>query len=66
MSDKIDINTASAAELDAVPALKGHGYEIVRYREERGGFTALRQLDEVPGLTGKADNLDAVLRVSAS
>lgn len=63
MSDPIDINTASAAELDAVPALKGHGFEIVRYREERGGFTALRQLDEVPGLTGKADNLEGVLRV---
>ncbi len=63
MSDPIDLNTASAAELDAVSALKGHGYEIVRYREERGGFTALRQLDEVPGLTGKADNLDGALRI---
>lgn len=48
-----DINTASADELDAVPGLAGHGPEIARYREERGGFTALRQLDEVPGLSGK-------------
>ncbi|WP_242008049.1 helix-hairpin-helix domain-containing protein [Sphingomonas ginsenosidivorax] len=63
MSDPIDLNAASAADLDAVPALQGHGYEIVRYRDERGGFTALRQLDEVPGLTGKADGLDAVLTV---
>ena len=63
MNDPIDLNAASAADLDAVPALQGHGYEIVRYRDERGGFTALRQLDEVPGLTGKADGLDAVLTV---
>ena len=49
----IDLNTASAQDLDAVPQLKGHGFEIVRYREERGGFTEIEQLDEVPGLTGK-------------
>jgi DNA uptake protein ComE-like DNA-binding protein len=49
----IDINTADRETIDAVPELKGHGYEIVRYREERGRFTALRQLDEVPGLSGK-------------
>ena len=57
----VDVNTASAAELDAVPALKGHGYEIVRYREERGRFTALRQLDEVPGLAGKWDDAEGEL-----
>ena len=49
----VDINTASAEELDAVPALQGHGPEIVRYRDERRGFTDVRQLDEVPGLNGK-------------
>lgn len=47
-----DINTATAAELDAVAGLQGHGYEIVRYRSERGRFTDTRQLDEVPGLAG--------------
>jgi competence ComEA-like helix-hairpin-helix protein len=51
----IDINAATKEELDTVESLKGHGHEIVRYREERGGFTSLRQLDEVPGLTGKLD-----------
>lgn len=50
---KIDINIASAEELDTVPQLKGHGFEVVRYRDERGRFTDLRQLDEVPGLAGK-------------
>jgi len=52
----VDVNTASAEELDAIPGLEGHGFEIVRYRGERGRFTDLRQLDEVPGLTGKADD----------
>jgi competence protein ComEA len=51
----IDINAATQEELDAVEGLKGHGPEIVRYREERGGFGDLRELDEVPGLTGKID-----------
>ena len=59
----LDINRATAAELDAIPALQGHGFEIVRYREERGGFTELRQLDEVPGLTGKSDGAVALLSV---
>jgi len=45
-----NLNTATAEELDAVDGLKGHGFEIVRYRQERGGFTQLRQLDEVPGM----------------
>lgn len=57
----IDINTASADAIDAVPALKGHG-EIVRYRKKRGRFDALRQLEEVPGLAGKVDRLDGVVR----
>lgn len=52
-NSKINVNAATAEELDGVPELKGHGFEIVRYREERGRFTALRQLDEVPGLAGK-------------
>ena len=55
MSGKTDINTADKDALDAIEGLKGHGHEIVRYREERGGFTSLRELDEVPGLTGKVD-----------
>lgn len=59
----IDINSATAAEIDAVPQLKGHGFEIVRYRDERGRFDAVRQLEEVPGMAGKADSLKDVVRV---
>ena len=50
---KVNVNTASREDLDRVDGLSGHGFEIVRYREERGHFTELRQLDEVPGLAGK-------------
>jgi competence protein ComEA len=53
---RIDINTAGQVDIDAVDGLRGHGHEIVRYRKERGGFTSLRELDEVPGLTGKVDD----------
>ena len=58
-----ELNAATADELDQVPALKGHGFEIVRYREERGRFTSLRQLNEVPGLAGKVDEIDAAVTV---
>lgn len=62
----IDLNTATATELDEVPALRGHGFEIVRYREERGSFSSLRQLNEVPGLAGKADDLEETVTVGKS
>jgi competence protein ComEA len=63
MSDAINVNTATADELDAVQGLQGHGFEIVRYRDERGRFTDLRQLEEVPGLAGKVDGSRAALSV---
>ena len=62
----VDLNNADAEELDKVPALKGHGYEIVRYREERGRFTSLRQLNEVPGLSGKVDGLENLVTVEVA
>jgi competence protein ComEA len=59
----IDINTSSADEIDSVAPLKGHGYEIARYRKERGGFTELRQLEEVPGLAGKIAGIEEFIRI---
>jgi competence protein ComEA len=52
---QVNVNQASQEELDTVEGLRGHGFEIVRYREDRGRFESLRQLDEVPGLSGKLD-----------
>lgn len=40
----VNVNDAGQEELDAVEGLRGHGYEIVRYREDRGRFDSLRQL----------------------
>ena len=52
---RLNVNEAAQEDLDAIEGLRGHGFEIVRYREERGRFDSLRQLDEVPGLSGKID-----------
>jgi DNA uptake protein ComE-like DNA-binding protein len=60
----IDLNDATQQQLDAIDGLAGHGFEIVRYREERGRFTSLRQLNEVPGLANTVpDDLDTYLTV---
>lgn len=55
MDARINVNEATAAEIDRVDGLAGHGHEIERYRAERGRFDSLRQLDEVPGISGKLD-----------
>ncbi len=59
----IALNSATAEELDEVPQLKGHGFEIVRYREERGRFDDVRQLEEVPGLAGKWQGAEAIILI---
>ena len=59
----LNLNAATAEQLDAIPSLAGHGFEIVRYRGERGAFTELRQLEEVPGLTGKVSGVKGALTV---
>jgi DNA uptake protein ComE-like DNA-binding protein len=60
----IDLNSADQDALDAIEDLEGHGHEIVRYRDERGRFTDLRQLEEVPGMAGKVtDAVRAALKV---
>jgi competence protein ComEA len=61
---RIDLNMANQDMLDGIDGLRGHGPEIVRYRDERGGFTSLDQLEEVPGLTGKiTEEIRAALRL---
>ena len=64
MTEPIDLNSADQDQLDAIDGLKGHGHEIVRYRGERGGYTDVAQLEEVPGLTGKlTPEIQAQLRI---
>ena len=59
----IDLNSSTAVELDEVPQLKGHGFEIVRYRDERGRFSEVRQLEEVPGLAGKWNGAETLVSI---
>jgi competence ComEA-like helix-hairpin-helix protein len=48
----LNINTASLAELDALPGIgPSKARAIVRYREEHGPFTAVEALDAIPGLS---------------
>ena len=61
----IDLNTATAEAFAGVGGLRGHGFEVVRCREDRGRFTSLRQLDEVPGLAGKTNGVGAQVSVEA-
>lgn len=60
----VDLNAATADELDQVPELKGHGFEIVRSRKDRGRFTSLRRLNEVPGLAGKVDDVEVAVIIA--
>lgn len=60
----IDLNTASGADLDAVPELQGHGFEIVRYRDDRGRFDEVSQLEEVPGLSGKWEGAEVSVQIA--
>lgn len=58
----VDLNQATAAGLDAVAELQGHGFEIVRSREDHGRFDAVRRPEEVTGLAGTWDGVQGHLR----
>jgi competence protein ComEA len=62
---KLDINTASRPELDAVPGMPpGLGGEIVQYRDEWGPFTSMSQLHADLGVdSATVTGLEHYLRV---
>jgi competence protein ComEA len=47
----VNLNTATAADLDALPGIGPVlAQRIVTYREQQGRFTSVEQLDDVPGI----------------
>ncbi|MBI1949245.1 MAG: helix-hairpin-helix domain-containing protein [Deltaproteobacteria bacterium] len=63
---RLDINTASARELEAIPGVgPALTRSIIESRETRGGFRDWQELDEVPGIGPKTlAKLEAYLRVA--
>ncbi|MBB3082603.1 ComEA family DNA-binding protein [Geodermatophilus sabuli] len=48
---RVDLNTATAADLDALPGIGPVlAQRIVEHREQQGRFTSVEQLDDVPGI----------------
>ncbi len=64
-AQRIDINTASAAELEALPGIGPKlAREIVAYRKEHGRFRARRDLMQVKGIGEKTyEKLEDFIRV---
>ena len=53
-SSKVNINTATARELEQLPGIGPKiAADIVEYRERHGTFTRLEQLEDVPGIGDK-------------
>jgi competence ComEA-like helix-hairpin-helix protein len=48
-SEKVNVNTANAAELRQIPGIgEAHAEAIMRYREEQGAIQDLDELDQIP------------------
>lgn len=55
MGQKINLNTASQAELDRIPAIgEKCAQAIIEYRSKNGPFHSIADLDNIPGFGKKA------------
>ena len=52
--DKININTADAAELDKIPNIgPARAADIIAYRESKGGFKTIEEMKNIKGIGDK-------------
>ena len=53
-TDKININTADASELDKLPNIgPARAADIIAYREANGGFSSIEELKNIKGIGDK-------------
>ena len=64
--EQLDINTADLEQLTALPHIgEALAEEIVRYREQNGGFVSVEELKEIDGIgDGILEELRPYIRVS--
>ncbi|MFQ9678710.1 MAG: ComEA family DNA-binding protein [Ruthenibacterium lactatiformans] len=61
--DRVDVNTAPAAELETLPGIGEKALAIVEYREANGPFRAVEELERVKGISERTvDGMRAYVR----
>ena len=65
VSGKVNINTATAEELDTLPGIgPAYAERIIRHRQEQGPFKSIEQIMEVKGIAeGKFEELKDLISV---